>query len=308
VAISFSSKTTNLHIFVTIKSHPCNTVAILLWYIIFKNMKRIKLLPIIGLLLLSQIGHAQKIKGSDTVLPLAQSEAESFMEKFPSATVTVTGGGSGVGIAALLDGSTEIAMASRKIKFDEKLKFQNAGKTTVEKTIAWDALAVIVHPSNKVSQLTRQQLEDIFTGKITNWSQVGGANMKIVVYSRETSSGTYEFFKESVLENKNYMASVLSMPATGAIIQSVSQTQGAIGYVGLAYLNDNVKALKVSYDGINYVAPSYANAKNKSYPVVRPLMFYYLKTDEAKVKPFIDFILSKEGQTIVDEIGYIDIL
>lgn len=251
---------------------------------------------------------AQKLKGSDTVLPLAQKEAEAYIKKNPGANVMVTGGGSGVGISALVEGTTEIAMASRKIKLDEKLKIQEAGKTVVEKIVAWDALAVIVNPKNPVSQLTREQLEGIFTGKITNWKQVGGADLKIVVYSRETSSGTYEFFKESVLKNKNYMASVLSMPATGAIIQSVAQTPGAIGYVGHAYITPSIKALKISYDGKTYVDPTYANAKNKSYPVVRPLYFYYTKSTEAKVKSFVEYVMSAEGQKIVKAIGYIDVL
>ena len=186
--------------------------------------------------------QAQRIKGSDTVLPVAQQTAERFMALNPNARVTVTGGGTGVGISALLDGTTDIAMASRPIKFSEKMKVKAAGKEVEEVIVAYDALAVVVHPSNPVKQLTRQQLEDIFRGKITNWKQVGGDDRKIVVYSRETSSGTYEFFKESVLKNKNYMSSSLSMPATGAIIQSVSQTKGAIGYVGLAYLSPRVKS------------------------------------------------------------------
>ncbi len=269
-------------------------------------MKRL-LTFIICLLIVNQAVKSQKIKGSDTVLPLAQKEAENYLNKNSAAYVTVTGGGSGVGISALLDGTTDIAMASRKIKFDEKLKLQEKGESVIETIIAWDALAVVVNPSNRVSKLTREQLEGIFTGKITNWKEVGGSDMKIVVYSRETSSGTYEFFKESVLLNKNYMSSVLSMPATGAIIQSVSQTPGAIGYVGLAYVNSNVKALIVSYDGVNYVEPSYENAKNKSYPIVRPLMFYYVKNDEQKVKSLIDYVLSAEGQNTVKEVGYIDV-
>ncbi|MFA7600581.1 MAG: phosphate ABC transporter substrate-binding protein, partial [Bacteroidales bacterium] len=183
-----------------------------------------KIFLTIGLITITmlQTTIAQRIKGSDTVLPLAQKESESYMKARPGTKVTVTGGGSGVGIAALINGTTDIAMASRNMKFDEKAKIQQAGKVQVEKIIAYDALAVVVHPSNKVSQLTRKQLEDIFTGKITNWKQVGGADMSIVVYSRETSSGTYEFFKEHVMLNKNYKNSVLSMPATGAIIQSVS--------------------------------------------------------------------------------------
>ncbi|NLE63595.1 MAG: PstS family phosphate ABC transporter substrate-binding protein [Bacteroidales bacterium] len=268
-----------------------------------------KILVTIGFITITmlQTTIAQRIKGSDTVLPLAQKESESYMKARPGTKVTVTGGGSGVGIAALISGTTDIAMASRNMKFDEKAKIQQAGKAQVEKIIAYDALAVVVHPSNKVSQLTRKQLEDIFTGKITNWKQVGGADMSIVVYSRETSSGTYEFFKEHVMLNKNYKNSVLSMPATGAIIQSVSQTKGAIGYVGLAYLNKEVKALKVSYDGKTYVAPSFENAKNKTYPVVRPLFFYYEKKSAAKVTPFIDYVLSPAGQKIVAEVGYIPV-
>ncbi len=248
--------------------------------------------------------YAQKIKGSDTVLPLAQKEAEVFGKKSGKA-VTVIGGGSGVGFAALLEGTTDIAMASRKMKFDEKVKCQEAGRSIVEKIIAYDALAVIVNPSNPVSKLTRAQLEGIFTGKITNWKEVGGADLKIIPYSRETSSGTYEFFKEHILLNKNYVKSILSMPATGAIVQSVSQTKGAIGYVGLAYIEKSTKALSVSFDGKTFVAPSMATAKNKTYPVIRPLFFYYDKKLESKNAPFVNFVLSAEGQAIVEKVGYV---
>lgn len=252
--------------------------------------------------------NAQKIKGSDTVLPLSQEAAESYMKANPKASVTVTGGGSGVGISALMEGTTDIAQASRKMKFDEKKKMQEKGHAPKEVIIAYDALAIVVHPSNKVTNLTREQLEGIFTGKITNWKEVGGTDMKIVPYSRETSSGTYEFMKESVLKNKNYMNGIMSMPATGAIIQSISQTKGGIGYVGLAYLNNNVKPIHVSYDsGKTYVKPSVANAKNKTYPIVRPLFFYYDTNNEAKVKPFINYILSPAGQNIVKEVGFITI-
>lgn len=160
----------------------------------------------------------------------------------------MTGGGSGVGLAAFLEGTTDIAMSSRKIKVSEKLKMQEAGKNYKELIIANDALSVIVHPSNKVDRLTREQLEGIFTGKITNWKQLGGEDQKIIAYSRESSSGTYEFFKEHVMDNKNYAASVLNMPATGAIIQSVAQNKNAVGYVGLAYVDKNVKGVSVSYD------------------------------------------------------------
>lgn len=250
--------------------------------------------------------YAQKLKGSDTVLPLAQKEAEVFGKK-TGKSVTVVGGGSGVGIAALLEGTTDIAMSSRAMKFDEKVKFQESGKSLVTKIIAYDALAVVVNPANPVSKLTRAQLEGIFTGKITNWKQVGGADLKIIPYSRESSSGTYEFFKEHVLMNKNYVNSILSMPATGAIIQSVSQTKGAIGYVGLAYITKGIKTIHVSFDGKKYIEPSEETAKNKTYPVIRPLYFYMDKKAEAKSKPLVDFIMSAEGQRIVAQVGYVPV-
>ncbi|MDP4185435.1 MAG: phosphate ABC transporter substrate-binding protein, partial [Bacteroidota bacterium] len=206
----------------------------------------------------------------------------------------------------LIEGTTDLAQASRKIKLDEKLKLQEAGVSFKEVIAAYDALAVVVNHNNPVSQLKREQLEGIFTGKIKNWKEVGGPDLKIVVYSRETSSGTYEFFKEHVMKNKNYASNVLSMPATGAIIQSVSQTKGAIGYVGLAYVSNNVKALKVSYNGgKSYIGPSMATAKNHTYPVVRPLYYYYNTKVENKVKPFINFVLSPEGQNIVEKVGYV---
>ncbi len=186
------------------------------------------------------------------------------------------------------------------------MKLQDAGRAYKETIIAYDALSVIVNPENKVSQLTREQLEGIYTGKIKNWKEVGGDDLQIVVYSRESSSGTFEFFKEHVMNKKNYASSVLSMPATGAIVQSVSQTKGAIGYIGLAYMDKDVKALKVSYDkGKTYIAPSLATAKDKTYPIVRPLYFYYLTTVEKTIKPLVDYVLSAEGQKIVEQVGYV---
>lgn len=266
-----------------------------------------KMILLLVALLTAHAAHAQRIKGSDTVLPVAQQTAERFMNLYPDARVTVTGGGTGVGISALLDNTTDIAMASRPIKFSEKMKVKAAGQEMDEVVVAYDALAVVVHPSNPVKQLTRKQLEDIFRGKITNWKEVGGEDRKIVVYSRETSSGTYEFFKESVLKNKNYMSSSLSMPATGAIIQSVSQTKGAIGYVGLAYVSPRIKTLAVSYDDVNFAQPTVGNATNKLYPIVRPLYYYYNSKNKDEVNPLINFILSPEGQDIIKKSGYIPV-
>lgn len=265
------------------------------------------LLLLIVLFSMVEVSLAQKVKGSDTVLPLAQKLAEAYMKKNPGNRITVTGGGSGIGISALVDGNTEIAMASRKIKFDEKMKMQNAGKKVIEVIIARDALSIVVNPKNKVSKLTREQVEGIFTGKIKNWKEVGGDNLPIVAYSRETTSGTYEYFKEYVMKNKNYKSGILSMPATGAIIQSVSQTPGAIAYVGMAYVNKDVKDIQVSYDkGKTFVEPTFANAETEKYPIVRPLFFYYEAKSEALVKPFINFVLSAEGQKMIKAIGYIE--
>jgi len=231
------------------------------------------------------------------------------MKNNADVSITVVGGGSGTGITALMDGNTDIAMSSRDLKGEEKLKLQEKQITVEVKTIAVDALAVVVHPENKVNNLTREQLEKIFTGEITNWKDVGGDDAKIVVYSRENSSGTYEFFKEHVLGKKNYASSVLNMPATGAIVQSISQTKGAIGYIGLAYMNAEVKAIHVSYDeGKTFVAPSLMTAKDKTYPISRPLYYIYDVKKTDKVKAFVDYCMSPEGQKLVEEIGYIPIL
>ena len=271
-----------------------------------KNKSILILAGFFALFTSTVVGQKIILKGSDTVLPLSQKEAEQYMKSNKGASITVIGGGSGVGITALIDGTTNIAMSSRPIKMDERLKLQEAGKAYKEIKIAYDALAIVVNPANKVGQLTREQIESIYTGKITNWKDLGGDDLKIVVYARETSSGTYEFFKEHVLNRKNYSASVLNMPATGAIIQSVSQTKGAIGYVGLAYVEKEVKAISVSYDkGKTFVKPSVQTAMNHTYPIVRPLFYYILSKQEAMVKPFLDFILSATGQSIVAEIGYI---
>lgn len=274
--------------------------------------KGLRLLAILAMATLTCNGFAQKIKGSDTVLPVSQEAAENYMKAHPGTTVTVTGGGSGVGISSLLDGTTDIAMASRSIKFGERVKLKKSNKDLREVVVAYDALAVVVNPNNPISNLTREQLEAIYRGKVTNWSQVKdnvtgkrGPNKRIIVYSRETSSGTYEFFKTSVLKEKNYMAGVLSMPATGAVIQSVSQTEGAIGYVGMAYVNKHVKALKISYDGRNYVYPSMTTGRNHTYPIIRELYYYYTADREQAVKPFVSYLLSKQGQAIVMKTGYV---
>ncbi len=269
-------------------------------------MKKVFLLAATAILSVTTL-YAQKIKGSDTMLPLTQKFAENYSGKTGSA-VSVTGGGSGVGIASLIDGTCDVAMASRKMKFAEKNNLKKKGSDVKEVVAGYDALAVIVNPANKVSNLTKEQIEGIYTGTITNWKQVGGDDMEIVVYSRETSSGTYEFFKEELLSKKNYKPSVLSMPATGAVMQSVAQTKGAIGYVGLAYLNNEVKSIAISYDqGETFIKPSFEHAKDGTYPVVRPLFYYYVQGKNANTDKFIDYVLTDDAQKTVKEIGYIPV-
>lgn len=230
------------------------------------------------------------------------------MRLHPNASITVVGGGSGTGITALLDGLTDICMSSREMKFSERLRFKEKRMDIKEVIVGLDAIAVVVHPDNPIQQMTREQLEDIFTGKITNWNQVGGEDAQIIAYSRESSSGTYEFFKDHVLAKKNYAASVLNMPASGAIVQSVSQTTGAIGYVGLGYVTSRIKSLAISYDhGQHFVQPSIQSVKDLSYPIARSLYYFYAVSKQHQVAGFVDFILSEQGQKYAAEIGYIPV-
>ena len=248
------------------------------------------------------------VKGSDTVLPLSQKEAEVYLQKDKAASVAIIGGGSGVGLAALIDGTCDIAQSSRPIKSKETRQAKQKGVNPVETVVAKDALTVIVHPSNPVKKLTVQQIGDIFTGVITNWKDVGGPQKSIVVYSRESSSGTYAFFREHVLANKEYTSAALLAPATGAIVQSVSQTEGAIGYVGMAYLTPSVTALEVAAEaGKPYVPASTANALDGSYPISRELFYYTTGQPKGEAKAFIDFILSPEGQKLVEDVGYVPV-
>ena len=248
------------------------------------------------------------VQGSDTILPLSQKEAEVFMEKDKKASITVIGGGSGAGLTALIDGRCDVAQASRPISTKESRQAKQKGVNPVETTIGRDALTVIVHPSNTVTQLTMDQIGDIFTGKITNLKVVGGPDKPIVVYSRESSSGTYTFFREHVLKNKEYAASALLAPATGAIVQSVSQTDGAIGYIGMAYMTDQVKALEVaSAAGKPFVKPTPQTALDGSYPIARALYYYTNGNPKGAAKAFVDFVLSPEGQKLIQDVGYVPI-
>lgn len=243
------------------------------------------------------------IKGSDTVLPLSQAEAEDFMMENPEASVTVIGGGSGVGIAALIDGEVEIAMASRLMKDSEIENAQANGIDPVRTQIAIDGIAVIVNPDNPVNELTFEQLKGIYDGSISNWEEVGGDNQEIAVMSRDSSSGTYGYFQEEVLLDEEYRQDAITQPTTGAIVQEVSQNEGAIGYIGFAYLDESTKALSLD-GGDGFVEANPENIVSGDYPLARPLQYYTNGEPEGLEGEFIDFVLSPTGQEIVSEIGY----
>jgi phosphate transport system substrate-binding protein len=243
------------------------------------------------------------LKGSDTVLPLAQAEAEEFMVENPDKSVTVTGGGSGVGIAALIDGEVDIATASREMKAEEIDAAKANGVNPVETTIAYDGITVIVNPSNPISELTFDQLRGIYNGTISNWKDVGGEDAAIVVITRDSSSGTYEYFKEDVLKGDEYRPDALTQPATGGIVSEVSQNAKAIGYIGVAYLDDSVKALNLD-NGNGYEAPTAENILSGAYPLSRSLYFYTNGEPSGLIKEFINFVLGKTGQNLVTEVGY----
>lgn len=249
------------------------------------------------------------IKGSDTMVHLVSSWAEAFMQQNPDIEVSVTGGGSGTGIAALLNGTTDICAASRKIKDKELELALQKGIHPHELAVARDGIAVVVHPDNPIKELTLEQLSRIFTGQSLRWSEVGGPNEEIIVLSRESSSGTYVFFQEMVLKKQDYMQDAKLLPATSSIIQSVSTDKWAIGYVGLGYAlaaKDKVKIIAVKEgDTSAAVIPSDETVKTGQYPIARPLYFYLNGEPKGTVKKFVDFCLSAEGQAVVTDAGYV---
>ena len=251
------------------------------------------------------------IKGSDTMVHLVSTWAEEYMNANANQEVSVTGGGSGTGIAALINGTADIAMASRDMKEKEHDLAATGGITAEEIVVARDGIAMIVNPNNPVSELTIQQLGDMYTGKITNWSGVGGPDHPITLLSRESSSGTYVFVQERVLGKQDYAATARLMPATSGVVQAVSTDQWSIGYVGLGYAHeagDSVKSLSVKNDDTSpAVAPSVATVQSGDYAIARPLHLYATQGDNASVQAFVDFCLSAEGQKIVADSGYVPV-
>ena len=240
------------------------------------------------------------IKGSTTVLPIAQSCAEVFMNKYSDVNISVQGGGSGVGIASIIDGTADIGDASRPIKDQEKATAKENGVDIYENAKAADGIAVIVHPSNPISGLAKEQIKEIYTGKISNWKDVGGKNAQIVIISRDSSSGTFEAFNEMALEKEKVRPDALLNASNQAVATTVAMTPGAIGYIGLGYLSPSVKAVTV-----NGVEATKANVVNGSYPLARNLYMYTNGKPQGAVKDFIDFIMSPEGQKLVDIAGFV---
>lgn len=246
-----------------------------------------------------------KIKGSETVLPITLKLAEAFSDDPTKPNLAVTAGGSGVGIAALLQENTDIAMASRGIKFQEKVQFKEHGLRFVETTIAYDALAVIVHNDNPLDTITLENLSKIFRGELTNWKALGGPDETIVPFNRESSSGTYSFFKKAVLGGEKF-GKLQTVGANGELVEKVASNPKTIGYVGIAYVGEGqVKRLKI-YNPARGAAidATIRTAMDNSYPLTRPLFFYHLERDAEKVRPVMDFILSSEGQRLVEASGY----
>ena len=240
------------------------------------------------------------LEGSTTVLPIAQKAAEVFMKNNPDADLSVRGGGSGVGIASIIDGTCDIADSSRAIKPDELAKAAKRGRDLKAHVIAMDGITHIVHPSNTVSNLTRAQIKEIYTSRATNWKKFGGPDLKIVVISRDSASGTFEAFSEMVLDKKKVRPDAIMQASNQGIASIVARTPGAIGYVGLGYVSSSVKALSV--DG---VASTKETVLKNKYPITRPLFMYTNGKPEGMIKKFIDFVKSPEGQKIVDEEGFV---
>ncbi len=253
------------------------------------------------------------IQGSDTLLEVSQNWAEAFMNKNPGVNISVTGGGSGTGIAALINGTVDLANASRGIKDSEMEEAAGAGLDVQEHIVAWDGISVVINKGNPVSELSIEQISKIYTGEITNWSQVGGNDAEIVVTSRDSSSGTFGYFKERVvqmnetMEDNDYTQLALFLASNSAIREEVSGNENAIGYIGLGYLDDSVKAVAViGEDAAEGVLPSIENVQNKTYPISRPLYVYAPNADLTDLEQsFLDFAMGADGQAIALEIGFV---
>ncbi len=277
-------------------------------------------LCVLGTVLLAVSAFAAKdknsiqIKGSDTMVNLGQAWAEKYMERDPVLFIAVTGGGSGVGLSSLISGTCDIAMSSRNIKEKEAALARKKGINPHEIKVALDGLAVVVNPANPVSKLTMDQLAAVFTGKITNWKELGGKDGKIVLLSREVNSGTHVYFKEHVLKKNDpnrkeeFAPEALMLSSSQAIADEIAGNPAAIGYYGMGYISKKQKPLSIAGDERSeYEEPVIENVINGKYPISRPLFFYTNGAPEGPVKKFIDFALSKEGQDIVLAVDFVPV-
>jgi phosphate transport system substrate-binding protein len=254
-------------------------------------------------------------KGSDTIVNLALAWAEKYQAEHPDVSISVTGGGSGTGIAALLNKTVDIANASRQMQAEEIKQAKANGFDPVELVVSRDAIAVIVNPANPVGRLTMQQISDIYSGKINNWSRVGGQDKPIVRLSREVNSGTHIYFRDTVVRlgeknNKTLFATdTLLLPSSEGIISEVRQNPNAIGYDGLGYVPSDLKVIAVAKDATSpYVLPSISTVNDKSYPVARDLYMYTAGQPTGAVKAYLDWIVSSEAQIIVADLGFVPII
>jgi phosphate transport system substrate-binding protein len=251
-------------------------------------------------------------KGSDTIVNLALAWAEAYGPIHPEVEIAVTGGGSGTGIAALINGTVDMANASRPIKDEERAAAEANGIDPVEHTVAGDAIAIVVHPSNPVDGLTIPQLSAIFSGKITNWREVGGENRPIVLLSRESNSGTHVYFLEEVVRQGKtddktlFSPDTLLMPSSEGISAEVRQNPNAIGYDGLGYVTPDQKVVAVApAEGKSYVLPSVETVRDGSYPIARSLYIYTNGEPTGAIRAYLNWILGPEGQSIVQQLGFV---
>ncbi len=254
---------------------------------------------------LSQTTKAITIKGSDTMVLLGQRWAEVYMKKNPESRIQVTGGGSGTGIAALINGTTDICESSRPMKDKEKQDLKaKTGKGAVEIPVAVDGLAIYLHSSNPVKELTLDQIKQIYTGRITNWKEVGGSDTRIILYSRENNSGTYAYFKEHVLQNADFHPTAQTLPGTAAVTNAVSKDPKAIGYGGIAYAKGIRSALVRKDANSPGIEPSTENVLSGRYPISRYLYWYTAGEPTGEVRKLVEWILGSEGQKLVETVGY----
>jgi len=253
-----------------------------------------------GTYTVQQIAGKLRVAGSTTVFPVAQAAADAYMEKNGNADIQVSGGGSGVGVQAIGEGTTDIGMSSREITDAEKAKYPDL----VPIGVATDAVVIIINPSNPVTSLTLDQIRGIFNGTYQGWDAVGGSLTYPVVIGRDSASGTRVYFSEAVMRNEKYRSDMREMNSNGAVKQTVAQTPGAIGYVGLGFIDSSVKAIKVYSNG-QPVAPTIATALAHQYPISRPLYMITNGQPAGLTKDYIDFILSPDGQKIVQDQGFV---